>query len=313
MLPYLNELKDFFTAFLLGALLISTVNATEITGHVQAVSGNTVTVVTEGDLLANAGDKVDIFFKIPGSGDEISVAAGKVLAVKATTVTVRIDNTTGTVVKNQLARIHSGPVRTNSPLPSATPSADHPDPDRTRGDAQFAKGDWQTAIVSYSRAIKTNPRDALALFQRARCYFRIGNNDAVIADCSKAIPLGPAYLAEVFVLRGGAYSHKKNFAAALTDYKKAAEIDPRSGRIRAFCGIAQFQMKQFKAALDDLKKAIELDPKLAFAYYHRGFTYEQLGDATGAIADWEKAIQLSPSYSKELQPKIDKLRANHKP
>jgi tetratricopeptide (TPR) repeat protein len=208
----------------------------------------------------------------------------------------------------RLAQLLLGLFLTTSALDGASP-----DPDRVRGDAQFAKGDWQTAIVSYSRAIKTNPRNALALFQRARCYFRIGNNDAVIVDCSTAIPLAPPYLAEVFVLRGGAYSRKNNFPAALTDYRKATEIDPRSGRFRTFCGIAQFQMKQFKAALDDFNKAIELEPKLALALYHRGSTYEQLGNAANAMADWEKAIQLSPSYAKELQPRIDKLRQSPKP
>jgi tetratricopeptide (TPR) repeat protein len=106
----------------------------------------------------------------------------------------------------------------------------------------------------------------------------------------------------------GAYSHKKNFAAALADYRKATETDPRSGRIRAFCGIAQFQLTEFKAALDDFNKAIELDPKWASAYYHRGFTHEQLGDATSAIADWEKPIQLSSSHEKELRPNIERLK-----
>lgn len=77
--------------------------ALEIRGTVQTVSGNVATVVTEGDVVPATGDRAEIFSKAGGS-----VASGKVIGRKETTVTVQITNVTGTITKNQLVRFTSG-------------------------------------------------------------------------------------------------------------------------------------------------------------------------------------------------------------
>jgi hypothetical protein len=71
--------------------------ALEIKGRVQTVSGKTVMVVTDGDVVPATGDRAEIFSRAGGS-----VASGKVIGRKETTVTVRIEKATGTVAKNQL-------------------------------------------------------------------------------------------------------------------------------------------------------------------------------------------------------------------
>lgn len=77
--------------------------ALEIRGKVQTVSANTVMVVTDGDVVPATGDRAEIFSKAGGS-----IASGKVIGRKETTVTVRIQKVTGTVTKNQLVRFTSG-------------------------------------------------------------------------------------------------------------------------------------------------------------------------------------------------------------
>ena len=301
-------MKNLYAAAVLSAVVASPVAAADILGSVRSMSSEYATVVTKSDQMPSTGDKAVIFYKMAGVYAEISVAKGHVHEITGRDLVLKIDKATGTVSKNQLVRfISAGTTKVTSPSPAASPGPG--DPDMARGAQEFAKGDWNAAIASYSAAIKTNRRNGQAYFQRARCHFRTGNNDAAIADCSSAIPLLPVNFSEVFVLRGGAYGKKKNFAAALADYQKAAELDPRSARIRTFCGLGHFGLKDFKAALQDYDKAIELDPKFAEAYYRRGFARQQLNDAPGAIADWEKAIQLTPSYAKKLTPKIEELRS----
>ena len=91
----------------LGAILLfsgaSQVWALGIRGKVQTVSGNTVTVVTDGDVVPATGDRAEIFSKAGGL-----VASGKVIGRKETTVTVQITNVTGAVTKNQRVRFTSG-------------------------------------------------------------------------------------------------------------------------------------------------------------------------------------------------------------
>lgn len=83
------------------------VGAVEIEGTVRSVTGEKATIAMKSDLLPNVGDAVEVFFKLPGAEEEISVGSGKVSAVNADSVEAKIDKATGTVAKDQLAKITS--------------------------------------------------------------------------------------------------------------------------------------------------------------------------------------------------------------
>jgi hypothetical protein len=92
-------------AALLGCSAIAV--GAEIRGTVQTASGETATIAIEGESAPNVGDPVEIFFKLPGADEEISVGSGKVTAVNADIVEAKIEKATGTVSKDQLVRINS--------------------------------------------------------------------------------------------------------------------------------------------------------------------------------------------------------------
>ena len=100
----------------------SVTGAANIQGTVSDVSGDTATITVEGDMVPVPGDEAQIFFKLAGADDEISVARGKVLKVNDDAVEVKIGDATGTVEKGQLARITSDDPqkRTAATKPSAT-------------------------------------------------------------------------------------------------------------------------------------------------------------------------------------------------
>jgi hypothetical protein len=109
--------------FGLGLLLAaSEARAVEIEGTVREASGGTATVVTQSELLPNVGDKVDIFFKIPGTNDEVSVGTGSVAAVSQEAIQVKINTATGEVSKDHLARMHSDKPIKRAAAPPATPA-----------------------------------------------------------------------------------------------------------------------------------------------------------------------------------------------
>lgn len=261
--------------------------ASEIEGVVRNASGDKATIAVNGDVLPKVGDKVDIFFKL--SGVEVSVGSGKVTGVSAANIQVKMDHATGTVSKDQRARFHSSPVRAaKSPAPSPTPSPAAPKTNASKPPNQNKTApsvplttakDIETAIAVNSKAIAADPKNASAYFARALAYFAKRNYDAVILDCSKAIPLVPKNLAEFFCLRGTAYAARKDFVRALADHNRA----------------------------------IQLKPDFAVAYKRRGIDKEHLNDSTGAIADWQKAIALSPAYQGELGPNIKRLKSTPTP
>lgn len=81
--------------------------AADLFATVRAVTGETVALTMDDDLLPEAGDKVEVFFKLAGAEDEVSVANGRVTKAEDDAVEIRIEEATGAVEKNHLARITS--------------------------------------------------------------------------------------------------------------------------------------------------------------------------------------------------------------
>ena len=118
-------LRKYSSVIFLALAAASALSAAEITGKVRDASGDAATVVVDGDALPAVGDSVEIYFKVPGADEEISVASGKVAAVDAKVVNIKIEKSTGTIAKDQLARIKSGSTPQTlaaSPSPVASPS-----------------------------------------------------------------------------------------------------------------------------------------------------------------------------------------------
>ena len=102
-------------------------------GTVSAVSGETITLTLTGDLLPNAGDRVDFFFKIPDIGDEVSVGSGVIQSADGKTATAKFEKGSGKPQAGQLARIHSeAPRKATLPppvsMPPTLPNTTVPDP-----------------------------------------------------------------------------------------------------------------------------------------------------------------------------------------
>jgi len=88
----------------------------EIKGKVAEATEKTVRIVTDSDLLPNIGDKVEIYFEIPGLDDAVQVGTGLVTAVDANSITATIGETKTQLTRNQLARVTSASPRKRSEL-----------------------------------------------------------------------------------------------------------------------------------------------------------------------------------------------------
>jgi hypothetical protein len=97
--------------------------AVEIQGTVRDSAGGTATVVTESEFLPNVGDKVEFYF-LSGTSEEVSLVSGRVSRAGEDSIEVEIMETTGELLKDRLARIHSDkPVKRAAAPPGATPPA----------------------------------------------------------------------------------------------------------------------------------------------------------------------------------------------
>lgn len=102
----------------------------------------------------------------------------------------------------------------------------------SRGLLSFEKKDYKSAFNDVSAAINLSPQSPTPFINRCAIHLYAWKQvDEAITDCTAAIRLG-AKSPTVYVYRGYAYELKNSMDAAIADYKKALDIDPRNQSAR---------------------------------------------------------------------------------
>jgi tetratricopeptide (TPR) repeat protein len=96
-----------------------------------------------------------------------------------------------------------------------------------RGFYQFRDGNQNGAMMSFSSAIKTNPKLAIAYGGRAQLFAAKGMFDRAISDISEAIKLEPNNV-DFVSTRASFYNETKQFALGLEDMKTKIKLDPNN-------------------------------------------------------------------------------------
>lgn len=97
------------------------------------------------------------------------------------------------------------------------------------------------------------------------------------------------------------------YDAAITDYNKAIELNPKEPTIYFSRALAHFNNKNFASAIADFDKVIELDPAEASAYFKRGSALEKVGSFEKAVSDYQKAVELD-AENEPAKNALEKLR-----
>ena len=94
-----------------------------IDGVVTTATAKYATVSSKSNVTPAPGDKVQIYFKVPGADVEVSVASGHVYEITGRNIMIQIDKATGTVAKGQLVRITSPhPLNDKVPTTATAPA-----------------------------------------------------------------------------------------------------------------------------------------------------------------------------------------------
>src|ERR1700693_6355867 len=223
--------RSRFAAMGILAIIISTlaqVQAAEIPGKVSNSTNKYAAVVSDSDLIPAPGDKAEIYFKLPGSDIEVSVATGHVYEITGPNIMVQIDQATGSVAKDQLVRIDSPhPMERQSgaaPAPSP-PASPAPSSQAVAPSEQTASSPGQTLLPSTpsptappttataENAAFFDPAAAQYLSQGIAQYYA-RNFDGAIASYTSGIRVAPG-LAALYLNRANAYLFKPDFNAAI--------------------------------------------------------------------------------------------------
>jgi hypothetical protein len=134
--------------------------AAEIKGTVRSVTGGTITVGLQGENVPNIGDKAEIYFKLAGMDDEVSVAAG---------IVVKIENASGSVEKDQRVRFTNGAAQVTPAGTKVSTSASPSDNGKSAAQPSII-GNWVGTYKSgmkYSFTFKDDQTFVLVINEKA--------------------------------------------------------------------------------------------------------------------------------------------------
>lgn len=130
--------------------------------------------------------------------------------------------------------------------------------------------------------------------QNAKALLDEGLKRAQVGDLQNAIALFDQSLAlnddyPVRQSRGTARSLLKEYEAAIDDFTKAIQLNPKAKRSYLNRGIARKKLTDYDGALTDFNAALKLDPRFTDALYNRGLLHELLNQRDKACADFKAA------------------------
>lgn len=189
-----------------------------------------------------------------------------------------------------------------------------------RGYLKGDKGDYDEAIVDYTKAIDLDPNNEVIYFHRGKVQLYKGNYDRAIDDLNKAIKLDAEYVL-AYSYRGYSKRKKDDFDGAIKDFNKAIELnsddvltfgrideEPLYGSGKGFDqnnfeefnnrGTAKALNGDYEGAIADFNKAMKINPNDEKPYHTCGIAKSKRGDFDGAIAEFNKAIELKPKYAR---------------
>lgn len=144
-----------------------------------------------------------------------------------------------------------------------------------RGILWRIKNDYARAFADYGEAIRLDPKYSDAYYNRCVAHNRKEGWDLALADCNKAITLGPT-------------------ANALnTTGQEKLSIDRSRADYFAQRGVAYHGRQEIDRAIADYSEALRLYPEQRTALAGRARAYEAKGDTARANADKEAAERLA--------------------
>ncbi|MBD2121353.1 tetratricopeptide repeat protein [Trichocoleus sp. FACHB-262] len=165
------------------------------------------------------------------------------------------------------------------------------------GNSHSHKSDYKNAITNYTESLKLEPDYAVTYYNRGIAYAEQGNYTQAMADYNQSLKLRPDY-ADAYNNRGNVYAKQGNYTQAIADYSQSLKQAPDlAADAYSNRGLAYAEQGNYTQAMADYNQALKLEPDYAMTYNNRGIAYAEQGNYTQAMADYNQALKLEPDYA----------------
>jgi len=208
---------------------------------------------------------------------------------------------------------------------------------KDKGNEEFNKGNYETAIENYTYATECDPKNAIFYNNRANCYHKMGKYDKALRDATKAVELNSGYekawfrkaAAEVELKQwpdaAESYNHllslkpeEKAYKDGLKDVQKhipKAENCKLNGNNSFKKGKIDDAVKQYTEGINSIENDELTDEQKALKadlYANRAACYIQLYEPVKVRSDCTAALVLVPGHTKALLRRAQALEALEK-
>jgi Flp pilus assembly protein TadD len=163
-------------------------------------------------------------------------------------------------------------------------------------------GRAKEAFEFFQKALALEPGSAAFHKGLGTAYYQTKQLNEAITQFRKALEIDPNFTnaAEVHNLLGYCLFQTGRLNEAILQYQKAVEIEPDFAEVHNNLGFSLFQAGRTNEAITHFQRAVEIQPDSADAHNNLGYVLRQTGRVDEAMVHFRKAVALQPQFTPAL-------------
>ncbi|XP_074829681.1 tetratricopeptide repeat protein 16 [Natator depressus] len=181
-----------------------------------------------------------------------------------------------------------------------------------RGKAFFSQGEWEKAVICYSKAINLNPQQVEFYVQKAEAFLQLCDFQSAVLNLRKAYSLSSAKeeyverMAFILYLQGQSLFDQEVYGDALESFTRASELQPDNSVYRRRSISCLAALNRYHDCFRLVNEELDQDSKNPDLYILRAKLNEHFSRAILCYQDIQEAIALEPQH-KEAQVQMQRL------
>lgn len=155
---------------------------------------------------------------------------------------------------------------------------------------------WSNTVTLFEHTLKVTADNYFAHTQLGIAFAARGELDTAIGHYSKALQIKPDYAIAHNNL-GLAWEGKGRIQEAIRSYSKALQIKPDLAGAHSNLGNALQQQGKLDEAIRNFFRALQLKPDVPEVHYNMGNVLARQGEMEQAIVHLSRAVQLKPDFA----------------